>query len=330
MKVAFAGSCGHGLGVFNEGLDFNVCGYCPDDIPGSQAKFERIFAKLNITPERYENYKKMIEKTRPDVLVVDSVFCHHAEIACFALEQGVHVYCEKPMALTLDDCDKLEKARKSSGKLLRAMQTLRYEAPLYTLRRQVEAGKIGEVRLINAQKSYKLGVRPEFFSHRELYGGTIPWVTIHMVDGALSVYPKKVLSVFAEQSQLANNNNGSLEMTAICGFKMENEVLVQINTDYLRPATAATHGDDRLRVVGTKGVIELLYNKVYITNDENDGTIPLETVAPPSIFQDFLAAINGQESGIINEKQSLQSTRVALLLREAADTKSIIKLDKGI
>jgi predicted dehydrogenase len=46
----------------------------------------------------------------------------------------------------------------------------------------IKQGSIGKVRLMNSQKSYKLGSRSEFYKHRQTYGGTIPWVGSHAID----------------------------------------------------------------------------------------------------------------------------------------------------
>lgn len=75
------------------------------------------------------------------------------------------------------------------------MQTMRYEPTFYTAWRQVRQGKIGKVRLINGQKSYKLGTRPPFFYDPLCFGGNDPmggnsWDRSCHVDGRLLfLYP---------------------------------------------------------------------------------------------------------------------------------------------
>ena len=61
--------------------------------------------------------------------------------------------------------------------------------------------------------------------------------------------------------------------------------------DYLRPNNAPTHDDDRLRVVGTKGIIEVINNKVLLIVDDIPGVreVPLEQEG--SIFLDFLKRV---------------------------------------
>ena len=54
---------------------------------------------------------------------------------------------------------------------------------------------------------------------------------------------------------------GGLEVSAMCNFVMTNEVLGSVSIDYLRPNTADTTDDDRIRIVGAEGVIEVRERK---------------------------------------------------------------------
>ena len=52
-----------------------------------------------------------------------------------------------------------------------SLMGMRFEAPFYTLFQAVKAGVVGEPRLIQTQKSYRLGARPDYYFRRETYGG---------------------------------------------------------------------------------------------------------------------------------------------------------------
>ena len=161
--------------------------------------------------------------------------------------------------------------------------------------------------MLNGQKSYKAGKRGPLFHKRETYGGTIPWVGIHALDWVLWFSGKRVKTVSAVQSSMANNHNGTMEATAICLFQLEDEVVAHINIDYLRPQTAETHGDDRIRIAGTKGVIEVRGGKVYLINGEAEGQRELPLLQPPQIFEDFAGSLEGKTSLITAEQSDRKS-----------------------
>ncbi len=111
-----------------------------------------------------------------------------------------------------------------------------------------------------------------------------------------------------------------MEATAICLFELEDEVVAHVNIDYLRPKSAPTHGDDRIRVAGTKGVIEArqIDEKVYLINEAGYQEVPLLT--PPDIFTDFVDWIDGKGNQPITAEESLYTTEVCLIAQASADT----------
>lgn len=63
----------------------------------------------------YDNYKKMIEMESPDALFVATPTRFHAEMVLYALEQGIHVFCEKPFSLTVEEGRKMVATAKAGG-----------------------------------------------------------------------------------------------------------------------------------------------------------------------------------------------------------------------
>lgn len=333
-KVCFVGACGHSgsamAPIANHPELFSVPAVSPG-APGVvlTGLVKRLIDKGLPSPKVYDDYREMLDKEQPDILVVDAYFCDHAEMSIEGLKRGIHVYCEKPAATTLEDLDRLEavyREAKEKGVHFAYMLTTRYDPWFYTAYQAVQQGAIGEIRMLNGQKSYKAGKRGPLFHKRETYGGTIPWVGIHALDWVLWFSGKRVKAVSAVQSSMANNHNGTMEATAICLFQLEDEVVAHINIDYLRPQTAETHGDDRIRIAGTKGVIEVRGGKVYLINGEAEGQRELPLLQPPQIFEDFAASLEGKPS-LITAEQSLYFTRVCLTAQKAADTGEIIRMD---
>ena len=333
-KVCFIGSCGHSgsavLVICGNPSEYQVpavCAGAPD------VKMERVVGPLLEkgfpAPKEYTDYCEMLDMEKPDILVVDGYFCDHAKMSIAALERGIHVYCEKPAATTLEDLDQLEEAYqkvKEKGVHFAYMLTTRYDPWFYTAFQAVQQGAVGEIRMLNGQKSYKAGKRGPLYHQRETYGGTIPWVGIHALDWVLWFSGKKVKTVSAIQSSMANNGNGSMEATAICLFWLKDEVVAHINIDYLRPQNADTHGDDRIRIAGTKGVIEVRGGNVYLINGNAKGEQILSLQQPPKIFQDFAESLDGKKPCLITAEQSLYFTRVCLTAQKAADCGQIIAM----
>ncbi len=169
---------------------------------------------------------------------------------------------------------------------------------------------------MDARKSYKLGRRDAFYRSRATYPGTIPWVGSHAIDWIRWFADSEFETVFATQSAQHNRGCGELETAALCQFTLAGEVLASVSIDYFRPRGAATHGDDRIRVVGTEGVIEVSGGKVLLIDD--DGERELAAECDRQIFRDFVAGVEGGEC-LISAADTLAVTEACLLARQSAD-----------
>ena len=327
MRVCIIGGSGHANFVF-QGVDqdpsIQVVGVAPGSEGEDVGKFLQAAQKRGQQPQHYDDYRRMLDELKPDIAAVNCHFGDHGKANFEVLSRKIHLFAEKPLATTMEELAVLKQEYDRAGVEVAAMFGLRYNPAFYTAWQAVNAGEIGEVRLINAQKSYRLGSRPEFFKHRRSYGGTIPWVGSHAIDWVYWFSGQEFVSVMAHHSTMANRGLGNMEMTALCHFKLTNEVFASVNIDYLRPSTAETHGDDRVRVAGTKGVIEVRHGKAYLVSEGEPGTRELPLMENKGIFFDFVRQVRGEGKCLVSAKDSFVVTEACLKAREAAVTEAII------
>ena len=324
LKMGIIGCAGH-YGLALDSADKNhTCDITAVASPkdGTDDTSLRIVAARRNIPF-YEDWREMIDAEKPDMVEVDTRYDRHAAVAGECLRKGCGVYCEKPLATTLEDLGMLSNAYLASGRPLGGMFNLRWSSWFLGVKRAIEAGEIGEIRLIHGQKSYKFGTRPEFFRHRDQYGGLIPWVAIHALDWCLAL-GGKCLSVSALQSARANRDWGETEMSAVIQMELENQVFATVSADYFRPAGGARHDDDRIRVTGSKGMIEVIDGTAWLENDGPRRAISLPE--PGDAFGEFVNAIHAGTADRF-AADALESTRIALLAREAGDRKCTLRAD---
>jgi len=243
----------------------------------------------------------------------------HADMCLEAFRRGMAVFCEKPVALTPADLARLRSAHADSGVHFAAMMGLRYDPAFFTAWRAVRDGAIGAVRLIDARKSYRLGQRPAFYHRRETYGGTIPWVGSHAIDWIHWFSGAPFRTVYGAHSTRHNRDHDQLELTALCQFTLGDEIFASASIDYLRPPRAPTHGDDRVRVAGTEGVIEVRGGAVYLINDHADGEQTPACECPRQIFCDFVDQVRGRSEALLDAADTFAVTEACLLARQSAD-----------
>lgn len=312
MNICIIGNSGHWGYARQELLNHTLVGIAPgfdgDDMSAALETLKRYGVEAKI----YEDYRELLSLA--DIAIVNTRFDLNARITAECLSKNVHVFSEKPLATTMEQLEMLRKAREQSRAMVIGMFGIRYSGWFLTVADAIK--DIGQIRLVNGQKSYKLGLRPDFYKNREQFGGIIPWVAIHAIDWVCALTKARVLHMSALTNNLHNFGNGDLEMTALCQFQMENGILASVSADYYRPLTAPTHDDDRVRVVGTEGILE--YAGGVVTKIGKDGVIQLPMVQEENVFSLFLRRIAGEDVGVTPE-ESFYLTEIALKARDMAD-----------
>ncbi len=274
----------------------------------------------------YVDYRKMLDSEKLDVVAVCGENGTRARIVRACAERGVPIVAEKPLALDLGELEETRKMIAARSVPLTMLLPMRFEPAYRQMRSIVQSGAIGEVVCMGAQKSYKLGARPAWMKVRKTYGGTIPYIGIHMVDLLRHVSGREFTTAAAFHSRVGFPEYGEMENNTAAIFLLDNEGTASLRMDYLRPETAPTHGDDRLRVAGTKGIVEYQGNQLtLVTASARSATIS-DLPAGRRLFVDFLEAIYGGKKHLITIDEIFRVTEIVLKTRESADTGRLIPL----
>jgi predicted dehydrogenase len=277
----------------------------------------------------YETYQEMLDKEELDIVVVALPYARNPFASAAAAARGIHIMSEKPVAVNYDDLTMLETAVRQSGVRITAMFSMRYPAPYYTIKQMVAAGAIGTPSMARGQKSYRWGEeRPWFYRHKEIYGSTILWVAIHAVDWMYWIMDKPVRRVSAFHGNTAHKDYPGAQDNAVVTLEFEGGGTGAVTADFLRPAQAPSHGDDRLRVIGSEGVIEkkdLEQRVELITRDSAPRDVELQS-PPVEWFPDFCASLRGKCEHMISPEAPFDVTRICIAATEAADTGRVVEL----
>lgn len=329
LRIAQIGTDGHQNMVLNgiskiEGAQLVACAKGHDGDTLDKVKKHPAFTSQT---KIYENFETLLANEELDLVSICRPYSKNAEAATAVAKKGIDIVCEKPVATTLTDLDTLEMAVQENQVRLTAMFGMRLSPAFRAAKDAVAKGLIGQPILATGQKSYKFGTRPDFFKDRETYGGTIPWVAIHAVDYTRWVSGLEYTQVAALHGNLNHPEYPGCEDQGGILFRFENGGTAIVNLDYLRPSTAPTHGDDRLRIAGTEGIIEVTdcgTRTHLIREGEEPRDLPLAEE------EDFLVNLYKERTGegqhIVGPDEAIRVTRICLLAREAADTQKILPL----
>ena len=255
----------------------------------------------------------MLRTLRPDTVAVDTVFGRHAQVIAYALNLGIHVLTEKPVATTLPQWETVRDALAGSRGRLFALFTARFEPWFYTAHTLMQQGIIGDPLLLHGQKSYILGRRPDFYRDAAAFGSLVAWVGIHSVDQILWNTGACCVAAHGLTTRVCNGGYGDLESAAGLLLELSGGVTATLNVDYLRPANAGSHGDDRLRIVGTKGILEVRDNQVFFTGGPAGGTETVPLLPPPQLYDVFCDYCRGEDRPLTAGINGLEATRACLM-----------------
>jgi predicted dehydrogenase len=91
-----------------------------------------------------DDYRRLLEREDVGAVAVTSPDFTHEEYAVAALQAGKHVFCEKPLAISTEGCDRILRAWKASGKRLMVGFNMRYMNIFRVMKEIIDAGTIGE------------------------------------------------------------------------------------------------------------------------------------------------------------------------------------------
>lgn len=160
------------------------------DIIEQNAHAKKIEYESKVTNEytvkTYTDYKEMLDKEKIDVVTIATESGYHPEIAVYCMNKGKHIIVEKPMALSIDDADRMiECANKNNVKLCVSHQN-RFNAPIQKLREAIEGNRFG--KLVNGTARILWNRNMNYYEQApwrgtwKLDGGTLMNQCIHNID----------------------------------------------------------------------------------------------------------------------------------------------------
>jgi UDP-N-acetylglucosamine 3-dehydrogenase len=194
-----------------------------------------------------------------EAVVVCSENRNHARDVIPALKGGVHVLCEKPIAITLEDAGEMISSSETSGSQLRTAFPVRYLPSMVRAREIVRGGSLGRVLAVNGTNHGK--IPGGWFLDPELAGGgAVMDHTVHLADVLRWMLDVEVKSVYAEVDSFFGA--GEADDAAILNLDLEggpfaDGVFATIDPSWSRGDGYPTWGDVTLRIAGTSGVLDV-------------------------------------------------------------------------
>lgn len=136
-------------------------------------------------PQVFENYKDLLSLPELDAIDICTPNYLHSIIAVEALERGLHVFCEKPDAVSVAEVEKMQAAAEKNGKVLMVMRNNRYMPISSFTKKYIADGNMGEIYAARCGWQRRRGIPGKggwFTTKEQSGGGPLIDLGVHMID----------------------------------------------------------------------------------------------------------------------------------------------------
>jgi len=211
-------------------------------------------ADLDLGDAYYASLEAALTSARFDAVVITTPTFTHAQLAVTAAQAGKHILCEKPMALTLEECDRMIEAARSAGVILQMAFMRRFDPPFVAARQQIDDGLIGQPLIVRSLTRGP-GLPPPWARDIRNSNGMLAEVNSHDFDTIRWLTGGNYTSVYAQANALKapeiKDQFPGFYDTAVVTLRLDNGAFGML--DGVCPVGYGY--DARAEVVGSEGVL---------------------------------------------------------------------------
>lgn len=248
----------------------------------------------------------------------------HAEYSIRAAQAGKHVICEKPMAISAEECRQMIRACAKANRKLAIGYRLHYEPHNREAMRLGQDKVYGDLKIIEASFGFKIGDPTQWRLRQDLAGGgALMDVGIYCLQAARYVTGEEPTSVTAQDYKTDPVKFAEVDETMSFQLTFPSGTVAFCSTSY----ATNIHG---LYVAATDGWFSLkpayTYGPIY--GETKDGKMDFPQVNHQALhMDDFARCIKEDQTSKVSGEEGLKDMKVIEGIREAVKTGSKIKLD---
>jgi predicted dehydrogenase len=225
-------------------------------VTGSREKGEKLAARYGVNPKNiynYQNFESLRDNPEVDIVYIVLPNSMHAEYTIRAAKAGKHVLSEKPMANTPKDCEEMIKACREANRKLMVAYRCRYEPYNQALIKISREGELGTINTVVSDHGFNIGDPTQWRLKKDMAGGgSLMDIGIYALQAARYTTGEEPAEVSAMESTDRNDPRfKEVEETINFQLRFPSGALAQCTSSY------GYAGQNRIRVIGTKGWAEL-------------------------------------------------------------------------
>lgn len=210
----------------------------------------------------YATLEEMLEDEAIDGVMIVTPPKTHLSLTQQAFAHGKHVFCEKPVAASLEDAERIVKLCQEHSDLCFMIGfPERFNGPNVELKKMIEDGKLGKIKMIRTNTRLSLETYQKdqipWLRSRKSGGGVILEASIHSWDLMQWIASSKLKRVHAEGTGEPNGEGDIFDTQVVAAGVLENGVLVVNDSTFVLPKHSPY--DKKLEVFGTEATVTIDY-----------------------------------------------------------------------
>ena len=234
----------HHVDTLNELPMANLSAVCTR----TESRLKEISEKYKVK-HSYTDFRRLLTDPKIDMVAITTHTKDHLIPALEALKAGKHVFLEKPMADTTENCKALIAGFKSSGKFLMVGHICRFDTAYALAKEEIDAGNIGDIITMHAKRNLPGWVTE---SHLQKVGAMVG-DGVHDLDLMLWYSGAKPVSVYAQTRK--TRDSIKYDDVSWSMFNLDNGIIAVVETVWALADNSPYAIDARLEIIGTKGTI---------------------------------------------------------------------------
>ena len=206
----------------------------------------------------FSSVSEMIDKTDIDAVSIATPDHLHRQVAVTAAKAGKHVLVEKPLDITVEGCQEIVDAAKSTNVLLQVDFHKRYDPDHQAIERRVREGELGDLLYGSAYMEDRIEVPSKWFPNWAPNSSPAWFLGVHFYDLVRWIVKSEVKSVYATgiKNTLLKDYNVDTYDSVCAKVNFVNGVSFTFDTSWVLPMGFEAVVNQGVRFVGTKGVFE--------------------------------------------------------------------------
>lgn len=275
----------------------------------------------------YEHYDECIRNENIDAVYIALPNNMHCEYTVRAAQAGKHVLCEKPMAVTVDECQEMIDVCRENGVRLMIAYRLHFEKANLQAIEIAASGRIGEPRIFNSVFTMQVE-EGNIRLRREMGGGTLYDIGIYCINAARNIFRSEPAEVVAFSASNGEHRFHDVDEMTTAVLRFPGERLASFTTSF------GASDVSQYQIVGTKG--DLRVDPAYEFADKlqhylsidgkttKKGFSKRDQFGPEIVYfsKCILDDVNPEPSGF----EGLADIRIIRALYQSAQTGQIVRI----